>query len=63
MWLESERGLGDFHPALLGNGQVLQFYGNQVRTPNAVMDTCCEHQRWPWRFCFKTDFQLHESES
>ena len=34
VWTESERGLKDFHPALLGNGQVFQFYGNQVSCAN-----------------------------
>lgn len=30
VWTESVRDLGDFRPMLLGNGQVLRFYGNQV---------------------------------
>lgn len=36
MWLESERHKGDFHPAILGYGRALRFYGNQVFHYNRV---------------------------
>lgn len=30
LWIESERGRGDFHPIVAEYGQVVRFYGNQV---------------------------------
>jgi hypothetical protein len=36
MWLETERLKGDYHPAILDNGSVLRFYGNQVFHYNKV---------------------------
>jgi hypothetical protein len=36
VWTESERDKGDFHPVLIDNGNILQFYGNQVWHYNRI---------------------------
>ena len=36
IWTESEVDKGDFHPVLTDNGNILRFYGNQVRCRGAV---------------------------
>ena len=38
VWTESVRDKGDFRPMLLGNGEVLRFYGNQVWHYNTLND-------------------------